>query len=63
MKRGFQIVFYLFFGSLTAQINPVQSVYFELDKHHLPQNKINQLIQTLDSVGISRCKAIYLYGY
>jgi outer membrane protein OmpA-like peptidoglycan-associated protein len=63
MKSCLKIVFLLFFGSLTAQINTVQSVYFELDKFSLNQKEINQMVKLLDSANFSRFKAIYLYGY
>lgn len=63
MKKSLQIVVFLFFGSLSAQINTVQSVYFELDKFTLNQNEINQMVKVLDSTTFSRFKAIYLYGY
>ncbi|NDP26256.1 MAG: OmpA family protein [Flavobacterium sp.] len=63
MKRGLKIVFFLFFGALTAQINTVKSVYFELDKFSLNQKEINQMVTLLDSANFSRFKAIYLYGY
>jgi outer membrane protein OmpA-like peptidoglycan-associated protein len=63
MKKSLQIVVFLFFGSLSAQINTVQSVYFELDKFTLNQKEINQMVKVLDSTTFSRFKAIYLYGY
>lgn len=63
MKNGFLIVCSLTFGFLSAQINTVQSVYFELDKFTLNQKEINQMVKLLDSTTISRFKAIYLYGY
>jgi outer membrane protein OmpA-like peptidoglycan-associated protein len=63
MKKGFQILVLLFFGTLTAQINTVQSVYFELDKFSLNQTEINQMVKLLDSTDFSRYKAIHLYGY
>lgn len=63
MKKSLQIVAFLFFGSLSAQINTVQSVYFELDKFSLNQKEINQMVRSLDSTNFSRFKAIYLYGY
>ena len=63
MKKSLQIVAFLFFGSLSAQINTVQSVYFELDKFTLNPNEINQMVKLLDSTNFSRFKAIYLYGY
>lgn len=63
MKKGFLIVCFLTFGFLSAQINTVQSVYFELDKFTLNQDEINQMVKHLDSTNSSRFKAIYLYGY
>ena len=63
MKKSLQLLVFLFFGSLSAQINTVQSVYFELNKFTLNQNEINQMVKLLDSTDISRFKAIYLYGY
>ncbi len=63
MKNGFLIVCFLTFGFLSAQINTVQSVYFELDKFTLNQNEINKMVKILDSTTFSRFKAIYLYGY
>lgn len=63
MKKGFLIVCVLTFGLLSAQINTVQSVYFELDKFSLNQNEINKMVKLLDSTNFSRFKAIYLYGY
>jgi outer membrane protein OmpA-like peptidoglycan-associated protein len=63
MKKSLQIVAFLFFGSLSAQINTVQSVYFGLDKFSLNPNEINQMVKLLDSTNFSHFKAIYLYGY
>jgi outer membrane protein OmpA-like peptidoglycan-associated protein len=63
MKKWFKIVLLLFFGTLTAQINTVQSVYFELDKFSLNKTEINQMVRLLDSTDFSRYKAIHLYGY
>lgn len=63
MKKSLQIVVFLFFGSLSAQINTVKSVYFEVDKFTLKQNEINQMVRLLDSTPFSRFKAVYLYGY
>ena len=63
MKEGFQILVLFFFGTLTAQINTVKSVYFELDKFSLNLNETNQTVKLLDSADFSRFKAIYLYGY
>ena len=63
MKKGFLILCFFSFGFLSAQVNTVQSVYFELDKFTLNQNEINQMVTLLDSTNFSRFKAIYLYGY
>ena len=63
MKSSLKLLFLLFFGSLTAQINTVQSIYFELNKFTLNQNEISQMVRRLDSAYFSRFKAIYLYGY
>jgi len=63
MKKSLQIIAFLFFSSLSAQINVVQSVYFDLDKSTLNLNEINHLVKLLDSSNFSRFKAIYLYGY
>lgn len=63
MKKGFQILILLGTYFAFAQINTVQSVYFELDKFILPENEIQQMTKRLDSIEISRFNAIYLYGY
>lgn len=63
MKKGLLIVAFLGFVNLSAQINTVQSVYFELDKFSLKQNEVKQLVKQLDSTYFSRFKAVYLYGY
>ena len=63
MENRFLIVFLLSFGFLSAQINTVKSVYFELNKFTLNQSEMNQMVKLLDSTNFSRFKAIYLYGY
>jgi outer membrane protein OmpA-like peptidoglycan-associated protein len=63
MIKGLQIVAFLICAHLSAQINTVQSVYFELDKFSLKENEINRMVKLVDSTYFSRFKAIYLYGY
>jgi outer membrane protein OmpA-like peptidoglycan-associated protein len=60
MKRGLHILFFLFFGHLSAQENSY-SVYFEFDKFILNNNQISGLINLLkDNAPLGN---IQLFGY
>jgi outer membrane protein OmpA-like peptidoglycan-associated protein len=60
MKKSFQILFFLFFGHLSAQENS-HSVYFEFDKFTLNDDQISGLVNLLkDSAPLGN---IQLFGY
>jgi outer membrane protein OmpA-like peptidoglycan-associated protein len=63
MKNGLQMLFLMFFGYLSAQINTTKSVFFDLDKSSLHKNEAIRILSYLDSTNFSQCKAIYIYGY
>ena len=65
MKRGFKIVFFLFFSciNITAQEKTEESVYFEFDKYSLDKTQINKIVSILNSPDFSQFDAIQLYGY
>ena len=63
MIRGLQIVFLIFYGSLSAQENSVQSVYFEFDKFTLNSSQINVIVEFVNSPKFSQFESIQLFGY
>lgn len=63
MMRSLQITLLLFFGCLSAQINSIQSVYFEFDKFSLNNSQVNTIIGFINSPDFSQFETIQLFGY
>ena len=63
MREGFQIMFLLVFGYLSAQGNAVQSVFFEFDKSTLNEDQIHTIMGLFKSTGFSEFDAVQIYGY
>lgn len=63
MKKGFVILYLLNICCISAQINTVQSVYFDFNKFTLDKNQTDQINNQLDSFPTYRFNGVYLYGY
>jgi outer membrane protein OmpA-like peptidoglycan-associated protein len=63
MKKSLLLFILFLEGSLWAQTNPVQSVYFEFDKYSLNKTQINFIINQIQSPEFSKYEAIQLFGY
>ncbi|WP_246021969.1 OmpA family protein [Flavobacterium cellulosilyticum] len=59
----FTIASFFFLFGLFAQVNTVQTVYFEFDKYSLKDSQIKALISLVNSIQLSQFEAIQLYGY
>ncbi|MFV5697032.1 OmpA family protein [Flavobacterium sp. ZT3R17] len=63
MKNYFKIVLFLFFGYLSAQEKPVQTVYFDFDKHALDDQQIKTIIDFAKKSDTTQIESIQIYGY
>lgn len=53
----------LFFGYLTAQEKPVETVYFEFDKHTLDHRQEQTIVDFIKKADTTKIESIQIYGY
>ncbi|KIA86917.1 OmpA family protein [Flavobacterium sp. AED] len=63
MKNYFKIVLFLFFGYLSAQEKPVQTVYFDFDKYAIDNEQIKTIIDFAKKSDTTKIESIQIYGY
>jgi outer membrane protein OmpA-like peptidoglycan-associated protein len=63
MKNYFKIVLFLFFGYLSAQEKPVQTLYFDFDKYSLYEQQIKTIIDFAKKSDTTKIESIQIYGY
>ena len=63
MKKYLNALAILFFGSLSAQEKPVETVYFEFDKYYLDSKQTRNIVDFLKNVDSSRIESVQIYGY
>lgn len=63
MHHYFKIVFFLFFGYLSAQEKTVQTVYFEFDKYNLYDQQIKTIVDFVKKSDTTKIESIQIYGY
>jgi outer membrane protein OmpA-like peptidoglycan-associated protein len=63
MKKGLLILLIFTMSCISAQENPLQTVYFEFDKFALNKTQTNAILNIINSTGFSQNDAIQLYGY
>lgn len=61
--RLYKIAPLFFLFGLYAQVNTVQSIYFEFDKFSLEDSQIKIIINLVNSPELSQFESIQLYGY
>jgi len=61
--RLYKIAPFFFIFGLSAQVNTVQSVFFEFDKYSLNDSQIKTIINLINSPELLQFEAIQLYGY
>lgn len=63
MHKYFKIILFLFFGHLSAQQKPVQTVYFDFDKYDLNDHQIKTIIDFAKKSDTTKIESIQIYGY
>ncbi|WP_348811946.1 OmpA family protein [Flavobacterium maritimum] len=63
MPKYFNIIAFLFFGYLSAQEKPVETVYFEFDKYALNKEQSQIVADFIKKVDTSKIESIQIYGY
>lgn len=63
MKNCFKIVLFLFFGCVSAQEKPVQTIYFDFDKYALYEQQIKSIIDFAKKTDTTKIESIQIYGY
>ena len=54
------VVALLFFGYLSAQERPIETVYFEFDKFNLPNNQIEIIVNFIKRIETAKVEAIQI---
>lgn len=63
MHKYFKIILLLFFGHLSAQKKPIQTVYFDFDKFTLSNQQIKTIVDFVKNSDTTKIKSIQIYGY
>ena len=63
MERLLSVVALLFWGYLSAQERPIETVYFEFDKFNLPNNQIETIVNFIKRIDTAKVESIQIYGY
>jgi len=63
MHRFLTLLLLFTFGTLSAQEEIVQSVYFQFDKFHLDEKQANEVIKFIKTTDSTRIESIEIFGY
>ncbi len=63
MKHKIVLFFLLIFSFVNAQEEAVYSVYFEFDKFHFDESKVQELVTFVQATDSTRIDAVQIYGY
>ncbi|RTY92602.1 OmpA family protein [Flavobacterium sp. GSP27] len=63
MKKSFSIVLLLFSSYVSAQWQPIETVYFEFDKFTLYNDQIQTIVDFIKNTDTSKVESIQIYGY
>ncbi|MFV8368718.1 OmpA family protein [Flavobacterium sp. LB2R40] len=63
MKKLVQILLFLFWAYSFAQGRPVETVFFEFDKHSLDMNQLQTIVNFIKNTDSTKVESIQIYGY
>jgi outer membrane protein OmpA-like peptidoglycan-associated protein len=63
MNKYFKVILLLFFGYLSAQEKPIQTVYFEFDKYTLYDQQIKNIADFVKKSDTTKIESVQIYGY
>ena len=63
MKQLLHLLIVLIFSSCYSQNRAVTTVYFEFDKHKLPEDQIQVIVDFMKTVDTTKIESIQIFGY
>lgn len=63
MKQFLHLFIVLIFSSCYSQNRAVTTVYFEFDKHKLPEDQIQVIVDFMKTVDTTKIESIQIFGY